>query len=186
MTRLKFKNMVCDRCIMSVEVLLSGLNLKIKEIGLGYADLEEAPTESQMLAIKIGLYQVGFELIEDKESAIVESIKNAVIELIYKDESLLGKYTFSGWLEEKLDRDYKTLSQTFSAIENQTLEHYFIAQKIERVKELLSYGELNLSEIADKLSYSSVAHLSNQFKKVTGKTTSEFKNNIDRTSLDKI
>jgi len=117
---------------------------------------------------------LGFEILEDKKSMLVERIKNAIIELVSKDVNDL-KITLSEYLSSKLQMEYKALSKLFSTQESQTIEQYYILQKIEKVKELLVYDELNLSEIAYKMNYSSVAHLSNQFKKVTGLSPSHFK-----------
>jgi AraC family transcriptional regulator len=172
---LKIKNMVCDRCILSVEKLLDESGIESKSIGLGKVELVRKLNP-----------ELGFELLEDKESQYVEAVKNAITDLIYNQEDTLKKYTISAFIEERVGREYKWLSQLFSNKEGDTIEHYVIAQKIERVKELLSYESLTISEIADKLHYSSVAHLSNQFKKITGYSPSQFKNFGERKPLDKI
>ncbi len=186
MTRLKVRNMVCDRCIMSLELLLQSINLKPIEVGLGYIVLESEPGSNEILALKIGLHQLGFELIEDPNSALAEQVRNVVIHTIYKEPHLLEKLSFSTIIEEKTGKEYKSLSSVFSQINGYTIEQFIIAQRIERVKELLSYDELNISEIADELRYSSVAHLSNQFRKVTGQTPSEFRKNSSRGPIDKL
>jgi AraC family transcriptional regulator len=183
---LKIKNMVCDRCILSVEKLLDESGIESKSIGLGKVELVRKLNPEEEKNISIKLKELGFELLEDKESQYVEAVKNAITDLIYNQEDTLKKYTISAFIEERVGREYKWLSQLFSNKEGDTIEHYVIAQKIERVKELLSYESLTISEIADKLHYSSVAHLSNQFKKITGYSPSQFKNFGERKPLDKI
>jgi len=174
MNVLFIKNMVCNRCIMVVQDELEKMGLTIKHIQLGEVTIEEPETEDLRLALKAVLEPLGFELIDDKKSQLIAQIKAIIVELVhYQDNSI--KSNLSTFLSTKLKQDYQNLSTLFSEVEGSTIEKYFIAQKIERIKELLVYDELTLSEIAQQLNYSSVAYLSNQFKKVTGLTPSHFK-----------
>ena len=166
--------MVCIRCKMIVKEELSKLGLHFVSVDLGEAEIMENMNSQQRDELKIALHKWGLELMDDKKSVLIEKIKNVVIESIHYEEEQL-KNNFSVYLSEKLNYDYTYLSNLFSEVEGTTIEHFIIAHKIERVKELLVYDELNLTEIAWKLHYSSVAHLSNQFKKVTGLTPSHFK-----------
>ena len=174
MTTLFIKNMVCNRCIMVVQNELDKLRLDVKNIKLGEVTLGKELTDEQKKNFEEVLTSLGFELIDDKKSRIIEKIKNIIIELVHHQDNDT-KNNLSDVLSSKLHHDYNYLSNLFSEIENTTIEKYFIAQKIEKVKELLVYDELSLSEIAFRLNYSSVAYLSNQFKKVTGLTPSHFK-----------
>ncbi len=179
--------MVCDRCILVVRQELEKLNLKPVSIKLGEAEITKEPTEKQLAQLKENLATLGFELLDDSRKKLIEKIKNIVIEQIHYSDTD-DKHNFSEILSRKLLKDYSYLSNLFSDVEGITIEKYIINQKIEKVKELLVYDELSLSEIAFKLGYSSVAHLSSQFKKVTGLTPSHFKNlgGIHRKPLDKI
>lgn len=171
---LHIKNMVCNRCIMVVEDQLKRLGLQPLSVELGVAILQTQVTDEVYHSVKEALEPFGFELMDDKKSQVIEQIKDAIIELVhYKDSDL--KVNLSDYLASKLNRDYSSLSKLFSEVTNTTIEKYLIAQKIERAKELLVYGELSLNEIADKLNYSSAAYLSAQFKSVTGLTPSYFK-----------
>ena len=171
---LHIKNMVCNRCIMVVEDQLKRLGLQPLSVELGVAILQTQVTDEVYHSVKEALEPFGFELMDDKKSQVIEQIKDAIIELVhYKDSDL--KVNLSDHLASKLNRDYSSLSTLFSEVTNTTIEKYLIAQKIERAKELLVYGELSLNEIADKLNYSSAAYLSAQFKSVTGLTPSYFK-----------
>lgn len=171
---LHIKNMVCNRCIMVVEDQLKRLGLQPLSVELGVAILPTQVTDEVYHSVKEALEPFGFELMDDKKSQVIEQIKDAIIELVhYKDSDL--KVNLSDYLASKLNRDYSSLSKLFSEVTNTTIEKYLIAQKIERAKELLVYGELSLNEIADKLNYSSAAYLSAQFKSVTGLTPSYFK-----------
>lgn len=185
--KLYVKNMVCDRCRMAVQSELKGLNLHPTSVELGVIELaEDELTEAQATAAKSRLQDLGFELLEDRKSQTVEAIKTAVIELIHRDNDE-PKLKHSEYLAQKLHYDYPYLSKLFSDAEGVTIEQYSIQQKIERVKELLAYGELTLSEISYQLGYSSVAALSAQFKKVTGVTPSAYKDGaMDRKTLDKV
>lgn len=174
--KIYIKNMVCNRCIMVVENELKNFGWHPTSVVLGEAILEEDLNETEKKQISNRLQELGFELIDDKKSQLIEHTKTLIIQLIHyaNDEPL--KTNLSDYLRDRLHHDYNYLSNLFSEIEGTTIEKYFIAQKIERVKELLVYDELTLSEIAFQLNYSSVAHLSSQFKKVTGLTPSYFKN----------
>ncbi|TAE32398.1 MAG: AraC family transcriptional regulator [Candidatus Kapaibacterium sp.] len=172
-TTLYIKNMVCSRCIHVVQEELTALGLHVERVGLGEAILKE--TDVNTAAIRERLHANGFELLETESAKLVEMVKTVIIELAQSDElSELGE-NLSGILAKRIGRDYAALSHIFSSVEALTIERYFILQKIERVKELLTYGELSASEIAYKLGYSSPAHLSRQFKQTTGFTPTEFK-----------
>lgn len=187
MATLYIKNMVCDRCIMVVQSELEKLNIQTENVTLGKVALKQELSDDQIKMLNENLLARGFEVIDDKKSQIIEGIKNVIIELVHYQGSET-KNNLSDILSNKLQHDYNYLSNLFSEVESTTIEKYFIAQKIEKVKELLGYDELSLSEIADSLNYSSVAYLSNQFKKVTGLTPSQFKQIKEdkRTPLDEV
>lgn len=168
------KNMVCNRCIMVVQNELDKLSLNVKNIKLGEVILDKELTSKEKDNLNDALIPLGFEIIDDKKSRIIEKIKNIIIDLVHHQDNEM-KTNLSDLLSAELHHDYNYLSNLFSEVEGTTIEKYFIAQKIEKVKELLVYDELSLSEIAFRLNYSSVAYLSNQFKKVTGLTPSHFK-----------
>lgn len=171
--KLYIKNMVCPRCEQAVADTLGKMGFSICAIQLGEVEIDSDLDESQMLLLSENLKFLGFKLLIDKENMIVERIKNLIIDLVhYKKEQL--KINLSNYLGEDLGQNYSTLSKLFSEKEGETIEHYFIAQKIERTKELLIYNEMTLSEIAIQLNYSDVAHLSNQFKKNTGFTPTQY------------
>ncbi len=168
------KNMVSIRCKMLVKAELETLDLHPLVVELGEVKIKENISGEKQQSLKTALYKSGLELMDDKKIILFEKIKNVIIEMIhYADE--LPQTNFSDYLSQKLNYNYIYLSNLFSEVKGITIEHYIIAHKIERAKELLIYDELTLTEIADKLHYSSVAHLSNQFKKVTGLTPSFFK-----------
>lgn len=169
------KNMVCNRCIMVVKNELEKLNFRPVTLTLGEVELDRVIDDHEKSIIKDHLQTFGFELIDDRKSRLIGQIKTLIIELVHQQNSEL-KLNLSDYLSGKLHHDYSYLSNLFSEVEGTTIEKYYIAQKIEKVKELLVYDELTLSEIAFQLNYSSLAHLSNQFKKVTGLTPSHFKN----------
>lgn len=187
MTSFFIKNMVCNRCITAVRNEFEQLGYTIIKIQLGEVEIAETVTDSQNALIEKALTKLGFELIDDKKNRIIEQIKTIIIQLVHHQDGAL-KLNLSDLLSKELHHDYNYLSNLFSEVESITIEKYFIAQKIERVKELLVYDELSLSEIANKLNYSSVAYLSNQFKKVTGLTPSHFKQvkSNKRKPLDKV
>lgn len=166
--------MVCIRCKMVVRAELETLGLHCRSVELGEADIKERATIEQLERLRTSLIQNGLELIDDRKLILIEKIKTLIIELVhYTDEQI--KVNLSDYLSEKLNYNYTYLANLFSEIKGTTIEHYYLSHKIEKVKELLAYNELNLTEIAFKLHYSSVAHLSNQFKKMTGLTPSQFK-----------
>ncbi|MGO3707837.1 MAG: helix-turn-helix domain-containing protein [Mesonia hippocampi] len=187
MTVLFIKNMVCNRCNMVIRNELDKLNLNVRSIKLGEVIIENQLTLEEKLNLSKVLSDLGFELIDDKKSRIIEKIKTIIIDLVHHQDGET-KTNLSNLLSKELNLDYNYLSNLFSEVEGTTIEKYFIAQKIEKVKELLVYDELSLSEIAHRLNYSSVAYLSNQFKKVTGLTPSHFKKirNEKRKPLDEV
>jgi AraC-like DNA-binding protein len=187
MSTLFVKNMVCNRCIMVVQNELEKLGLDFTNIKLGEVTLAKDLNSDERNSLEGGLIPLGFEVIDDKKSRIIEKIKNIIIDLVHHQDNDT-KSNLSDILSEKINHDYNYLSNLFSEVEGTTIEKYFIAQKIEKIKELLVYDELSLSEIAIRLNYSSVAYLSNQFKKVTGLTPSYFKQIREekRKPLDKV
>lgn len=171
---LYIKYMVSLRCKMMVKEELKKLGLHFVIVDLGIVEILEDITTAQFIALKQNLSLSGLELLDDKKSILIEKIKNVIIELIhYSDE--LPKVNYSGYISEKLHHDYTYLSNIFSEVKGITIQQFIINHKIERVKELLLYDEMNLTEIAYLLNYSSVAHLSSQFKKVTGLSPTFFK-----------
>lgn len=178
--------MVCPRCKMAVEEVLKQMNFEIVSLELGRAVIENSLTELQKEQLKQKLLPLGFELLDDKKNKQIEMIKNAIINFLRYDEG--SKEKLSVYLSKQINLDYNLISKMFSENEGITIEKYFILQKVERIKELLSYGELNLNEIADLLGYSSSAYLCSQFKSITGMTPSKYKavKPNDRKSLDDI
>ncbi|MBP8777189.1 MAG: helix-turn-helix transcriptional regulator [Bacteroidaceae bacterium] len=172
--KLYIKNMVCNRCITVVKAELNKLGIEADSIKLGEIDLHQELEEEQKQKLEELLELQGFSLIDDKRGRLIEQIKNLIIELVHPKNSRL-KVNLSDYISRTVNHDYNYISNLFSEVEGTTIEKYFIAQKIEKVKELLVYDELSLSEIAFLLNYSSVAHLSAQFKKVTGFTPSYYK-----------
>ena len=172
--QLFIKYMVSLRCKMAVKSELNKLGLHYSKVELGEVNVMEDITEEQRIQLKTELLKSGLELMDNQKSILIEKIKNIIIETVHCNEEL-PKINFSEYLSEKLKHEYTYLANLFSEVTGITIEHFIIAHKIERVKELLLYDELNLTEISYKLNYSSVAHLSNQFKKVTGLTPSFFK-----------
>ena len=179
--------MVCNRCIMVVNDIFRQLSIAPVSVTLGEVVLAEEADGDKRNELKKRLQSVGFELIDNKRTLLIEQVKRAIIELVHRNNNELKK-NLSEYISDSLRHDYTYISNLFSEIENTTIEKYFIAQKIERVKELLVYGEMNLNEIADILNYSSAAHLSAQFKKITGLTPSHFKQVKEnkRKPLDKL
>ena len=164
---------------MVVKEELKKLGIHFIVVDLGEVEIMESISLEQRELLKIGLMEAGLELMDDKRALLIEKIKNAIIEMVhYTDEPL--KINFSDYLSEKLKHDYTYLANLFSEVQGTTIEHYIINHKIERIKELIIYDELNITEIAWKMNYSSVAHLSNQFKKVTGLSPSHFKQMKDK------
>ncbi len=166
--------MVCSRCIMVVKAQLENKGLHPLAVNLGEVEIEEKLSKEELLQLDTTLRAVGFELIDDKKSQTIDKIKSAIITLVHHSDQDI-KTNLSVFISSQLHQDYSYLSKLFSDVAGTTIEKYFIAQRIEKVKELIVYDELSLSEIADQLGYSSVAYLSNQFKKVTGFTPSYFK-----------
>jgi AraC family transcriptional regulator len=185
---LYIKNMVCDRCIMVVRQQLDAFWIEYKSVQLGEVVLSKYPTEEQFSGLKEKLSSLGFELLDDRKAAIVSQVKSIIIRCIHGDNALDQNKKLSVLLSEKLGLEYQYISGLFSSVEGITLEKYVILQRVERAKELLAYNELNLNEIADALCYSSVQHLSQQFKKVTGLTPSQFKQQKEnkRRPLDQV
>jgi len=175
MTTLHIKNMVCDRCKLVVGQILDGLGLPPTDVRLGEADVPREPTPAERETLDTALKAVGFELLDDRCQQLVELIKTALIELVRDPSETLHRVTPSVYLSKKLGRDYKYLSGLFSEAEGLTIEEFTIRQRLERVKELLDDGELTLTEIADRLHYSSVQYLSNQFKRGTGLTPGQYR-----------
>ncbi len=186
---LYIKHMVCDRCVMVVCEQLEKSGFHPVSVRLGEAEFRRTLSDDEISKIKSILEPLGFSLIDDHKRRLTEQTKQAIIRLVHQDSiasengangrslSSAGtlKTNLSDYLSETLHHDYKYLSATFSDIENVTIEQYVIAQKVERVKELLVYGELSLTEIANRMNYSSVAYLSAQFRRITGFTPSEFR-----------
>ena len=166
--------MVCNRCKMSVKSELKKLGLHFVVVELGEADIMEELSEEQLDHLNVVLRKNGLELMDDSKSILVEKIKTIIIELVHYT-NVQSNLNLSDYLSEKLKYNYTYLANLFSEVKGTTIEQFHLAHKIEMVKELLVYDELNLTEIADKMHYSSVAHLSNQFKKMTGLTPSHFK-----------
>jgi AraC-like DNA-binding protein len=174
--KLYIKNMVCNRCITAVQQEFDRAGLHTEKISLGEIEIKEAAIPDLLLGqLDSNLQRLGFERIDDRKARLIEGIKNKIIQLVHHSKGVDRKYNWSKILSEEMHYEYNYLSSLFSSIEGITLEQYIIRQKIERAKELLFYDELNLSEIASRLGYSSVAHLSGQFKKITGMTPSELK-----------
>lgn len=176
---LYIKYMVSIRCKMIVKSELDALGLNYGVIDLGKVEVAENLSAEQHGLLKAALLKSGLELMDDKKAMLIERIKNVIVEMVHYAEER-PKTNFSDYLAGKLGYDYTYMANLFSEVTGITIEHYIIAHKIERVKELLLYGELNLTQISYKLNYSSVAHLSNQFKKVTGLTPTFFKKLKDK------
>ena len=166
--------MVCSRCKMVVKNELEKLNLNTTSVELGEVYIEETLSKDELKKVDLTLKNLGFELIDDRKSQTIEKIKNTIITLVHHSDHEI-KTNLSAFITSQIHQDYNYLSSLFSEVEGITIEKYVIAQRIERAKELMVYDELTLSEIANQLGYSSVAYLSNQFKKITGFTPSYFK-----------
>lgn len=181
--------MVCDRCVLMVENLLNEMEVKPLTVSLGVVEYGETVlNKAQVQQLRDKIEPVGFELIEDKKKQLIEGIKKSLIGLISQEDALLEN-KLSTFLSDELHHDYGYLSNLFSSVEGVTIEQFFIQHKIEKVKELLMYDEMSVTQISYSLGYSSPAHLSGQFKKITGLTPSYFKSLRDerqRKSLDKV
>ncbi|WP_309640718.1 AraC family transcriptional regulator [Flavobacterium sp.] len=173
--KLYIKNMVCNRCKMVVKSVFENLGINPIAVELGEVEIKNDIQENQKKELLKKLRAIGFDLIDDKKSKTIDKIKTLIIDLVQNKNNDL-KTNLSDYISQELHQDYNTLSNLFSEVENTTIEKYFINQKIEKVKELIIYDELSLSEIAYSLNYSSVSHLSNQFKKITGFSPTYFKN----------
>ncbi len=171
--------MVSERCKMAVKEQLKKLQLHFIVVDLGEVEIMENISTDQRNELKGALLSSGLELMDDKKAMLIERIKNVIIEMVHHTDEVI-KVNFSNFLSEKLKHDYTYLSNLFSEVQGTTIEQFIISHKIERIKELIIYGELNITEIAWKMNYSSVAHLSNQFKKMTGLSPSHFKQLKDK------
>ncbi len=171
--------MVSERCKTAVKETLRSLGLHFVVVDLGEVDIMENITLEERDQIRQSLLAAGLELMDDKRAVLIEKIKNAIVEMVHHTQESI-KVNFSDYLSAKLNHDYTYLANLFSEVQGTTIEQFVIAHKIERIKELIIYGELNITEIAYKMNYSSVAHLSNQFKKMTGLTPSHFKQLKDK------
>jgi len=181
------KNMVCNRCIMIVNQQMEKLNLHPLHVKLGEIEFIEVPTQQDINRLSDSLCELGFELLDDRKQKLIEQIKNHLIKKVQSGE-VEEHFSITDYLSKALKKDYSNMSRLFTEVESITIEQFFILQKIEKVKELLVYGQFNLNEISYQFGYSSVAHLSSQFKKVTGLTPSHFKKfgNQMRHSLDAV
>ncbi|MFV5687892.1 MULTISPECIES: helix-turn-helix domain-containing protein [unclassified Flavobacterium] len=171
--------MVSNRCKMAVKEELKKLGLHFIVVDLGEVEIMENISMDQRGKLKLSLLDSGLELMDDKKAMLIEKIKNVIIEMVHHSTENI-KVNFSDYLSEKLNHDYTYLSNLFSEVQGTTIEQFIISHKTERIKELIIYGELNITEIAWKMNYSSVAHLSSQFKKVTGLSPSHFKQLKDK------
>lgn len=182
---LNIKNMVCPRCVMTVAAILMEAGIEAVRVELGVVETAGELTREAISDLERRLLAVGFELLHDREDALVERIKATLIDLARRDDGTNHKLSVE--LPQLLGEEYKHLSAVFSAHEGRTMEKFFIAQKVERAKELLAYGELTVGEIAYRLGYSSVAHMSTQFKQLTGLTPTAWRaSQTPRTPLDKV
>ena len=177
--KLYFKYMVSARCKAVVKDELKRLGLHFIVVDLGEVEIMETLSAEDWLELKTVLLHNGLELMDDKRAILIEQIKNVIIEMVHHSNELI-KVNFSDYLSEKLKHDYTYMANLFSEVQGSTIEHFIISHKIERIKELIIYDELNITEIAWKMNYSSVAHLSNQFKKMTGLSPSHFKKLKDK------
>jgi len=182
------KNMVCTRCVMTVEEILKNASISYQKVLFGEIHLDEPLLDDKRHSLQESLMRVGFELIDNHTGSLIEKIKKYVIQKARNEAGQENSLKLSIYLSAKLNYEYTHLSSVFSMVEGRTIENFFIEQRIEKAKELLVYGQMTLSQIAFELNYSSPAHLSNQFKKVTGLTPSHFKDvgAVKRKSIDKL
>lgn len=184
--KISIKNMVCNRCISAVIAIFDKLEIEISDIDLGEVKTKDKISDQVLQNLNYQLRSIGFEILEDSSKKQIEKIKNLIIQKI-TEEDIAEDFVLTEFLSSELNKDYSAISKLFSQNEKVTLEQYFILQKIEKVKELLLYKEFNLTEISLKLGYKSVQHLSNQFKKTTGFSPTQFLNSKEkRIALDKI
>ena len=172
--KLVIKNMVCPRCISSVEQILDKNNVQAKYVHLGEVELTEEPAKATLQQFEDDLKNAGFELLDDQKTRLIEQVKNLLIQKV-QSGNINEHFSLSKYITDNIYKDYPSVSRLFSEVAGITIEQFFILQKIEKSKELLIYEEQSLSQIAFNLGYSSTQHLSNQFKKVTGMTASRFK-----------
>ena len=185
--KLFIKNMVCPRCIMVVRQVFQKMKVDPLAVQLGTVVLQNSLSEAQTAHLSRELLQLGFELLHDPRTQLVETIKILLIEKL-RDEKIEEGFSIKKYLSSRINKDYSFLSKLFSSATGMTIEYYFICLKIEKVKELLTYKQYTLQELAQRLGYSSVQHLSGQFKKVAGVTASAFKNDLTppRKSMDQV
>ncbi len=184
--KLIIRNMVCDRCKAVVKRVLGESGIAVKHVDLGEVELEHGPTTIRLDAARGRLKGEGFEVVDGREASLIARIKAAIVKLVHHNEGI-GRVKLSEHLGSVLHKEYSGLTALFSQVEGITIEQFFLLQRLERVKELIKYDELTLSEIADRTGFSSVAHLSAQFKKLTGMTPSAFKAmGMGRTPLDRV
>lgn len=181
------RNMVCPRCISSVKRIVSSFGFTVTDVKLGECTTEESLNQEQMGALSDALQKEGFEILMGKDLLTVDQIKRALIELVYNSEDI-HRISVPEYLQERTNQSYSALRKTFVQVEGRTIDRYHIGIRIERAKELLKYDDMSLAQIADSLGYSSSAHLSAQFKQLTGITPREFKSNskVSRLSIDSI
>ncbi|MDP4284665.1 MAG: helix-turn-helix transcriptional regulator [Bacteroidota bacterium] len=185
--KLFIKNMVCPRCIMSVEQILKENKLNTKFVRLGEIELRKTLTQKQLQKLSDDLKKVGFELLDDQKTQLIEQVKTLLIQKV-QEGNIEDHFSIHKFLSNNIFKDYSSVSKLFSEVEGITIEQFFILQKIEKTKEWLTYNELSLSQIAFNLGYSSAQHLSGQFKKLTGMTPTKFKSlgTGFRTTIDKV
>jgi len=172
--KLYIKYMVSDRCKMAVKEIFKKLGIHVILLELGVVEILKDLPDHTIVELKNDLLTLGFELIEDRRAILIERIKNTVIEMVHHSDDML-KVNFSDYLSEKMNYDYTYLANIFSEEQGTSIEHFIITHKVERIKEFIIYDELSITEIAYKMNYSSLAHLSGQFKKITGLTPSYFR-----------
>nr|WKN35934.1 helix-turn-helix domain-containing protein [Tunicatimonas sp. TK19036] len=185
--KLHVKNMVCPRCITAVKQIVDRLAIPYTNLELGEIEVEIPLDDETEKQLNEALEEIGFSLIDDRKSRLIEQMKNLIIQKIHHSKDVIN-IKWAEYIGDQLNYDYKYLGMLFSSVESITLDQYIIRQKVERVKELMIYDELTLSQIAFQLGYSSAAHLSSQFKKITGMTPSQFKSTmgLKRKTLDNI
>lgn len=184
---LTIRNMVCDRCKAAVWRVLTEQGLSVRQVDLGEVELNGQPDDEQLARVDEALKAAGFELVADHDAALIARIKAVIVKLVHHSGDMDGRVKLAEHISGQLHKDYSTLSALFSQVEGITIEHYFLLQRMERVKELIRYDELTLGEIAFRTGFSSVAHLSSQFKKLTGLTPTAFKKmGQGRKALDKV